>query len=1014
MRPNTSIETGARWLRAAAQGSTLLSVMMIALVWAGVGFHLQVEYNDAERAAMQNSANLTRAFEEHLSRSLNEIDRSLKIIRSNYILDTGGFNLRRWLSVSQLFDDQTLQVAIISPEGFIKQSNINSATSVGTDLRDREHFTRFVNDDKDDLFISKPVVGRTTGKWSVQLARRVNNADGSFGGVIDAALDPNYLSRFYGSVDVGKDGYIRIVGTDGIIRAVGGNSTQALGKDLSHHSLFEHFSVQPAGSYYTEHNATDGIPRLVTYRAVKDYPLIVTMGLSTAELFSVVYAKQRWYNLIAIALTVLILVVNGFSVRGRLLRERMAEVLKLQNLRFNALLADMPLGVSMFDKSGCLAISNDRYLQMFRLSTDQIAPGTPLREIIRRKKAGGNFQGDVESFCDELAAQLERGLLVKGLTNLNDGRAISSLSQPMEDGGWVSIHEDITEQQLAKIRLEQTKKFLDTIIENVPAPIVVKDPPTQEIVLVNQAYEQFVGMRRENLIGHTAHELFPSTEAELMVKYDNEATEFHERTISPEFLLQTPANGSRLVTTTSLIVRDDANRPEYLITVIDDITERKQAEKKIAYMAHYDPLTGLVNRARFADRLDYLLTLVGDGTKLVVLFLDLDHFKYVNDTLGHMKGDDLLKAVADRLRGCVADTDTVARLGGDEFAIIHLETADAEAASRLADRICAVIREPYDLGGLQALVDVSIGISSAPDLATGSTDLMKQADVALYRAKADGRSVYRFFEPEMFAQIEEQRALEADLRRGISNGQFELYYQPVVDIEDHRIVGLEALLRWHHPERGMISPAEFIPAAEETGLIAPLGEWVIRQACADAANWPSHIKIAVNLSPAQFRSHNLAQVVIEALAAAAVAPSRLELEITEEILLGHNRENLAVLEQLRGLGIKIVMDDFGVGYSSLNYLRLFPFDKIKIDRSFVNELSNGDDLSFAIVQSVARLARVLKVPTTAEGIETKEQLELVRAAGCTEFQGYLFSAPRPAGEIAHLLRPATRLAASAA
>jgi diguanylate cyclase (GGDEF)-like protein/PAS domain S-box-containing protein len=1014
MRPNTSIEIGARWLRAVAQGSTLLSVMMIALVWAGVGFHLKVEYYDAERAAVQNSANLARAFEEHLSRSLNEIDRSLKIIRSNYILDTSGFNLRRWLSISQLFDDQTLQVAVISPEGYIKQSNINSATSVGTDLRDREHFYRFVNDDKDDLFISKPVIGRTTGKWSVQLARRINNADGSFGGVVDASLDPNYLSRFYGSVDVGNDGYIRIVGADGIIRAVGGHSTQALGKDLTHAALFTHFSGQPTGWYYTESNVTDNIPRLVTYRGVKDYPLIVTIGLSTTELFSVVYAKQRWYNLIAIALTLVILAVNGFSVRGRLLREKMAQVLKLQNLRFNALLADMPLGVSMFDRSGCLAISNDRYLQMFRLSTDRIASGTPLREIIRRKKAGGTFQGDVESFCDELAAQLDRGLLVKGLTNLNDGRAISSLSQPTEDGGWVSIHEDITEQQLAKIRLEQTKKFLDTIIENVPAPIVVKDPLTQEIVLVNQAYEQFVGMRRENLIGHTAHELFPSTEAELMVKYDNEATEFNERLISPEFLLQTPANGSRLVTTTSLIVRDDANSPEYLITVIDDITERKEAEEKIAYMAHHDPLTGLVNRARFADRLGHLLTMVGDGTKVVVLFLDLDHFKYVNDTLGHMIGDDLLKAVADRLRGCVADTDTVARLGGDEFAIIHLEAAGAETASRLADRICTVIREPYDLGGLQALVDVSIGISSAPDLATGSADLMKQADVALYRAKADGRSVYRFFEPEMFARIEEQRALEADLRRGISKDQFELYYQPVIDIEDQRIVGLEALLRWHHPERGMISPAEFIPAAEETGLIAPLGEWVIRQACADAANWPSHIKIAVNLSPAQFRSHKLAQVVIEALAAAAVAPSRLELEITEEILLGHNRENLAVLEQLRGLGIKIVMDDFGVGYSSLNYLRLFPFDKIKIDRSFVNNLSNGDDLSFAIVQSVARLARVLEVPTTAEGIETKEQLELVRAAGCTEFQGYLFSAPRPAGEIAQLLRPATRLAASAA
>ena len=317
---------------------------------------------------------------------------------------------------------------------------------MGTDLRDREHFTRFVNASSDDLFISKPVIGRTTGKWSVQLARRINNADGSFGGVVDASLDPSYLSRFYSSVDVGNDGYIRIVGFDGVIRAVGGHSMDALGKDLSSAALFAHITKQDNGWYYTDSNFTDKIPRLVTYRSVANFPLIVTIGLSTTELFSGVYAKQRWYNLIAIAITLVILVVNGFSVRGRLLRERMAQVLRVQNLRFNALLADMPLGVSMFDEMGCLAISNDRYFQMYRLPAEGIAPGTPLREIVQRKKARGTILDDVDAFCDDLAGQLEQGLLVRGSTHLDDGRVISSLSQPMEDGGWVSIHEDITDR----------------------------------------------------------------------------------------------------------------------------------------------------------------------------------------------------------------------------------------------------------------------------------------------------------------------------------------------------------------------------------------------------------------------------------------------------------------------------------------------------------------------------------------------------------------------------------------
>jgi diguanylate cyclase (GGDEF)-like protein len=886
MRVNFSSGTGARWLRAFAQVSTLLCAMMIALVWVGVGFHLQVEHSDAERAAVQNSANLARAFEEHLSRTLNEIDRSLRSIRSNYLLDPEGFDLRRWLEISRLFDGNTLQVAIISPEGFIKLSNINSSTAVGTDLRDREHFRRFVNDDSDDLFVSKPVIGRTTGKWSVQLARRITNPDGSFGGVVDASLDPSYLSRFYGSVDVGSEGYVRIVGFDGVVRAVGGRSTEALGKDLTTAALFANFAKQAAGWFYTESGFTDHVPRLVTYRSMKDYPLIVTIGLSTSELFSGVYAKQRWYNLIAVALTLVILGLNAISVRGRFLRDRMAQTLKVQNLRFNALLADMPLGVCMFDKAGQLAISNNRYLQMYRLEPDKITPGTPLRELIERKKARGTFFGDVAAFCQELAGQINRGLQVRGITQLDDSRVISSLSQPTEDGGWVSIHEDIT--------------------------------------------------------------------------------------------------------------------------------ERKKAEEEIAYMAHHDVLTGLLNRARFVERLEDQLASIKGGTKLAVLFLDLDHFKHVNDTLGHLVGDDLLKMVADRLRHCVRGTDVIARLGGDEFAILCADIADLESVSGLADTICAVVKEPYDLNGLQAVVDVSIGIACTSDDTIGSTELMKQADVALYRVKADGRSAYRFFEPKMLARIEARRILEADLARGLAKGQFELFYQPVVNIEENRIVGLEALARWRHPERGLVSPAEFIPIAEETGLIVPLGEWVIRQACSDAAKWPSHIKIAVNLSPTQFRSRALSQVVINALRVSGVAPSRLELEITEEILLGHSRETLTVLEQLRKLGIQIVMDDFGIGYSSLNYLRLFPFDKIKIDRSFVNDLSKGNALSLTIVQAVTRLARVLNVPSTAEGIETEEQLELVRAAGCTEFQGYFFSKPRPAAEIMQLLQPEARMAVSAA
>jgi predicted signal transduction protein with EAL and GGDEF domain len=353
-------------------------------------------------------------------------------------------------------------------------------------------------------------------------------------------------------------------------------------------------------------------------------------------------------------------------------------------------------------------------------------------------------------------------------------------------------------------------------------------------------------------------------------------------------------------------------------------------------------------------------------------------------------------------------------LGGDEFAIIQTAIEQPMDASMLADRIQEAIRAPFDLDGLQAVTNVSIGISLAPTNATTPNELMKQADMALYRAKAAGRNAYRFFEPEMDASMKARRRIESDLRNAVVNGGLELHYQPVVDLQDNVIVGMEALVRWRHLERGMLSPAEFIPVAEETGLIVPLGEWVLGQACSDAAKWPADIKLAVNLSPAQFQDRNLMQVVIAALAASGLSPRRLELEITEELLLQDDDNTLARLHQLRELGVQIVMDDFGTGYSSLNYLRRFPLDKIKIDQSFIGDLSDGNEVSIAIVQAVVRLAKVLRVRTTAEGVETEEQLNLVRAAGCTEMQGYLFSPPRPVQELLPLFSRSADRRASAA
>jgi diguanylate cyclase (GGDEF)-like protein len=435
----------------------------------------------------------------------------------------------------------------------------------------------------------------------------------------------------------------------------------------------------------------------------------------------------------------------------------------------------------------------------------------------------------------------------------------------------------------------------------------------------------------------------------------------------------------------------------------EDITERRRAEKQIAHMARHDALTDLPNRVLLSERLADALAELGRDRRLAVLYLDLDHFKGVNDSLGHQIGDELLKTVAARLRSCVREVDTVARVGGDEFAIIRTGIEQPNEAAMLARRICEAVREPCDLHGHAVIVETSIGVALAPGDGTDPDELMKNADMALYRAKADGRGTYRFFEPAMDARMKTRRTLELALRMALANGEFELHYQPLVNLDDRRITCCEALIRWRHPERGLIQPVEFIPIAEEIGLIVPLGEWVLRQACADAMQWPADIKVAVNLSPIQVMNQNLVAVIVGALAAAGLPASRLEVEITESVLMQNSEATLATLHRLRELGVKISMDDFGTGYSSLSYLRSFPFDKIKIDRSFISGLATGDD-SVAIVLAISGLARHLGIATTAEGVETKQQLQQVKALGCSEMQGFLFSPPRRIEEVTQMFR----------
>ncbi len=547
--------------------------------------------------------------------------------------------------------------------------------------------------------------------------------------------------------------------------------------------------------------------------------------------------------------------------------------------------------------------------------------------------------------------------------------------------------------------LKRREASFRLLFDNNPMPMWVFDAETTGFLSVNDAAVQHYGYSRATFLGMKLQEIWPEDE---WIGHTEALQQAGETYHSGRNWRHLKADRSEIQVLTFGRRVSFEGRDGYLVAIVD-ITERRKAEARIAYMAHHDGLTNLPNRELYQDRLREALERSGSEIKRVaVLCVDLDLFKNVNDSFGHPMGDRLLRLVADRLRSQVRGNNLVARLGGDEFAVILGSDASPNEASDFASRLIQILSACYEIDGIEVVIGASIGIALSPGDGETTEELMRNADMALYRAKSDGGGVHRFFEREMDRLAQKRRDMELDLRRAFANGEFELHYQPLVDIAADRISGFESLLRWRHPDKGMISPADFIPVAEDIGLIVSLGEWVLREACAEAVKWPADVKVAVNLSPVQFRSRNLVQVVVSALARSGLPPKRLELEITESLFLAETEANLAILHQLRELGISISMDDFGTGYSSLSYLRSFPFDKIKIDRSFVKDLAQRSDC-VAIVRAISGLGRSLNITTTAEGVETMDQLDWLRAEGCNEVQGFLFSPARPAAEVERLL-----------
>jgi len=745
-------------------------------------------------------------------------------------------------------------------------------------LADRDFFAHFSASDDRDAFISTPMKSNPGGKWSAFLSRRIDNVDGRFAGIVVAQISLDAIETFYGRA-MPAHRTVYLLRRDGTILVRFPHREAEIGRKIPPRSAWKD-AVARGGDTFRDRDFFAPTRSITFARSLSNVPLVVQASVSEDEV------PAQWPVLLLCALFGAIAAEIGVVRLSRYLAGQIDRLersksalagnnaeLEIARRQLDAALANISLGVCFFGSDRKLILTNQKYREIYHLSSEAARPGTALAEFLDRLFTSGNAP---RIGREEYTALRETMMVGVGryqqVLELTSGQSVLLVHQTTPDGGWISTHEDIT--------------------------------------------------------------------------------------------------------------------------------ERRQADHHIRFLAHNDVLTGLCNRASFTEKLDAaVLRLHHGGGPLVVFMMDLDGFKHVNDTLGHLAGDQLLRETAQRLQSCVRDTDMLARLGGDEFAIIQSGGASPrETAAGLARRIVEIMKEPFDIEGKLISVGASIGIALNSENTTRGFDFLRMADLALYAVKANGRNNFCFFEEEMLATYNERRAMEDQLRVAISRQEFELHYQAMIDVNTGRRAGFEALVRWNHPDSGRIMPDKFIPLAEETGLIVPLGDWILRQACKDAANWPSHMKVAVNLSPVQLADPDLFRSIQRALDDSSLAPGRLELEITETALFKNDADCTRLIRKLKKLGISIALDDFGTGYSSLSYLTMIPFDKIKIDRSFTMNMTERAECA-AIVGAVVALGHNLNTQTVAEGVETEEHLAILRAAGVTMVQGYLFGRPCPASEL---------------
>ena len=976
-----------------------LSALLVATLLTLAAFNLakarQADLRDAERATQ----NLAELLDEQTARALQAVEMVLVNLADTWahvpaLRDSGNPEMHALLKQKVAALPYARSLFIVDAGGVITHHSdlLPAATS---HFSDREYFS-WHRTRPHSLYVGKPIVSRTTGTWFVAASRRLPTGDGSFGGVIVVALEPRAFQAFYRNIDVGREGAIELLHQDGELiartpaaptwvgMATGSNLTL---KDLARSGSRTFRTVSPV----------DGEARIYSARRVAGVPLMVKVGLSEEEVLAG-WRAQR---------TVIIVVLTGFSLAIMVLAGLLMQELRRRGELTNSVaqserllrqvLDTLPVAVLVADGDGTLVLGNTASKKIWGQ-----APSADMNQNARlkgwRKDTGQRLEA-----CDWGLAKA----LAKGETTGNqvidiesgdgDRKTILDSAAPIlsTDGeiiGAISLNEDITEQRALSETLRESEARYRALFEHSIDAILLTRPGGG-ILAANDAACRLLDYGEEELRAFGRDDIVDRSDprAQALLNQGGRAGAVHG-----EVRLRRKDGGLVPVEFASATF-PDRNGEACANLIIRDMTDRKRAEEHIEYLAYHDELTGIPNRAYFHRAFEHALaTTQRYGLHCALMLVDLDRFKNINDTIGHEAGDQLLKQVAARLRGCLRDSDIIARLGGDEFVILMQDASTVEAVNAVAVKILEATSRPLLIDDQDFLITASIGISTYPHDGNDMQTLLKNSDVAMYRAKESGKNGFQYFSPEMNVHTRERLSIESALRRGLERKEFTVHFQPKVRVSSRTVAGMEALVRWRNPEKGLMQPSEFIAIAEETGIVVQIGDWVLEEACrhGQMLRESGHIglRVSVNLSVRQLFDRGFAQRVADILQRTGFPAESLELEITESMVMRDAEDAVKLLQALRDTGVRLAIDDFGTGYSSLAYLKRFPIDCVKIDRSFIRDLPDDRD-DASITRSIIAMAHNMKLDVVAEGVETPEQLNFLHAYGCDEIQGFLFSEP---------------------